>query len=919
MAALAQGARIGRYEVLAKVGEGGMGEVYRARDTKLHRDVAIKVLPALFGRDPERLARFEREARTLAALNHPHVAQVYGVEELPAESGAPSAALVMEFVDGEDLAERIARAGAIPLDEALPIALQVAEALEAAHEQNIIHRDLKPANIKVRPDGQVKVLDFGLAKALAPVDPGSAPHALENSPTITSPFQLSQLGIILGTAAYMAPEQAKGKPVDKRADIWAFGCVLYEMLTGTRPFSGEDVTDTLAAIVRADPDWSLLPPDTPPTVRTLLRRCLEKDRRERLPDIGAARLDLKDARIAGDAGLPAAGPVRGSRAVLPWALLAAAAVGAAFTAAALWMTRPAPRSAAVVRFTQSLPEGQLFTGNVRRVIEISPDGSRIAYIANSQIYTRPLADPEATPLAGTAVGGGVRSPTFSPDGRELAFYAEAEETVKRIAATGGSPVTVCQSAPPGPSGISWGPNGLLFGLATGGIMLVPARGGTPAPVVSPKDNELAVNPQWLPDGEHILFTLLAGDPSSRNTSAISRFDSADIVVQRVGSAERKTVISGGSDARYVTSGHLVYALSGRLYAIRFDPGRLETSGQPIPVLEGVRRTGPAAEFSVSRNGTIVYIPGPATASDGSFNLLLATAKGAVDMLKVPAGPYVAPRASPDGKRIAFGVDNGKEAAVYIYDLSGARAMQRLTFGGGNRFPVWSPDGKDVAFQSDRGGTLAVWRQRADGTGTAEQLTRPAASETHVPEFWAENEMLIDVQAPRGGSSVSLLSLSDRKLTPIIPLGTTNPSDAVLSPDHRWIAYSNTDRALATVYVQPFPPTGAKYQLLAHGSDLPHHPRWSADGKLLYFNPRPGALEAVTVTTHPTFAFGEPYSVPKPMTLGPLTVRRPYDVMPDGRLLGVAAPGQGPGPNMAQKFTVVINWLDEMKQRIAAAQ
>jgi len=369
---LTPGTRIAVYEIVAPIGAGGMGEVYRARDTRLHRDVAIKVLPDLFARDPERLARFEREARTLAAVNHPHIAQVYGVE---------GSALIMEFIDGEDLSQRIAREGAIPLDEVVPIAIQIAEAIAAAHEQGIIHRDLKPANVKVREDGTVKVLDFGLAKALAPANVRSGPApSIENSPTITSPFQMSQLGVVLGTAAYMAPEQAKGKAIDKRVDIWAFGCVLFEMLTGRKPFDGDDVTDVLAAIVRGEPEWSRLPPDTPPAVRTLLRRCLEKDRRERLPDIGAARLELRDARGAAPATSPAGPPVRRRQsAYVPW-LVAGAAITALVAVAAYARLGQAPQPDVPVYRSLIMPPSPIAGAPVLR-LQISPDGSKLAFAA----------------------------------------------------------------------------------------------------------------------------------------------------------------------------------------------------------------------------------------------------------------------------------------------------------------------------------------------------------------------------------------------------------------------------------------------------------------------------------------------------------------------------------------------------------
>jgi eukaryotic-like serine/threonine-protein kinase len=453
---LAAGNVVGSYEIVAAIGAGGMGEVYRARDTRLHRDAAIKILPDAFARDSERLVRFEREARTLATLNHPHVAQVYGVVDLPGEGSGR--ALVMEFVDGEDLSQRLSRAGAIPLDEALPIALQVTEALEAAHAQGIIHRDLKPANIKVRADADVKVLDFGLAKALAPEIASSA--AIENSPTITSPFQMSQLGVILGTAAYMAPEQAKGKAVDKRADIWAFGCVLYEMLTGRRAFAGEDVTDTLAAIVRADPDWSALPSDTPSAVRTLLRRCLEKDPRERLPDIGAARLELKDTRAAVVSSPQPAAEVSRRKPLVPWLVAAVATVTAIAAIAYHGAVRPLPD--ARVYKSIIVPPAPLLAAPVRR-LQISPDGRRLAFVApdatgRTVLWVRPLDDAQAQPLRGTEGAG---APFWSPDSRWIAFQADGR--LKKVEASGGTVTTIAQSVE-GPSG-TWNLDNVI--LTTG--------------------------------------------------------------------------------------------------------------------------------------------------------------------------------------------------------------------------------------------------------------------------------------------------------------------------------------------------------------------------------------------------------------------------------------------------------------------
>src|SRR4051812_12032723 len=594
---LSPGIRLGPYEIVALVGAGGMGEVYRARDPKLQRDVAIKVLPALFARDPERLARFEREARTLAALNHPHIAQVYGVVDLPTEAGGH--ALVLEFVDGDDLAQRIAR-GPVPLDEALPLAAQIAEALEAAHEQGIVHRDLKPANIKARADGDVKVLDFGLAKALAAADPAARdvlPDAIENSPTITSPFQMSRVGVILGTAAYMAPEQAKGKPVDKRADIWAFGCVLFEMLTGVRPFAGEDVTDTLAAIVRGEPDWSLLPADTPPALRILLRRCLTKDRRERLPDIGAARLELKDAQLPGatrDAAQARAAPPR--RAMLPWALLGAVMLA---SIAALWFglrSRPAPDTR--VYKSVILPPGPLSGAPALRM-QISPDGRRLAFVAadesgRMQLWVRPLDGFAAQPLTGTT---NAAAPFWAPDSRRIGFSADGK--LKKVDTRDGTVTTICAGglAPPA----TWNADDvILFSPIGGGISRVAAEGGTPVPVTRLGAGErVHIAPFFLPDGRHFLFT-----------AGRSEAGRAGVFVGSLESPDTVRLLDLSTNTMY-SDRHLLFMRDTTLMAQPFDPGTATLSGAPMPIAEGVQinmATGTGA-FSVSQSGVLVYQTG----------------------------------------------------------------------------------------------------------------------------------------------------------------------------------------------------------------------------------------------------------------------------------------------------------------------
>ena len=554
---LSPGTRLGPYEIAAQIGAGGMGEVYRATDTTLARQVAIKVLPTVFSQDPERLARFEREAKTLAALNHPHIAQIYGLE---ISSGMR--ALVMEFVEGEDLSQRIAR-GPIPLDDALPIARQMAEALEVAHEQGIVHRDLKPANIKVTPDGVVKVLDFGLAK-LTQVQAVATPAHVTESPTITSPAMLTGAGMILGTAAYMSPEQAAGRPADKRSDVWAFGVVLYEMLTGKRAFDGGGVSETLAAVLRGEPDWDALPATTPAPIDKLLRGCLQKDRKERVPDIAVARFEIKDAlAMRGASRLRAEGLVAATeprprwRRALPAA--AAAVVTGALVGAVMWTFDTPLPPPPVTRFAFMLGEGQQFTNAGRQLIAISPDGAQMVYVANRQLFLRLLSDFQARPIPGTENAQGVSNPAFSPDGRSIAFWSAADRTLKTIAVSGGTAVMICPAE--NPTGMSWGEDGILFGgQGSTGIMRVPANGGQPELLIDVKDGELAYGPRRLPGSEWVMFTIGA-------TPTAEGWDNAQIVVQSSKSGERRTLVSGGSDARYASTGHITYAVGGIIFAV----------------------------------------------------------------------------------------------------------------------------------------------------------------------------------------------------------------------------------------------------------------------------------------------------------------------------------------------------------------
>jgi hypothetical protein len=609
---VAPGTKLGAYEIVGPLGAGGMGEVYRARDTKLGREVALKLLPQSFTHDSERVARFRREAQVLASLNHPHIAAIYGVDEASHPDAAINADviqfLVLELVDGETLAHRIGR-GALPLDEALALAKQVAEALEAAHEKGIIHRDLKPANIALTHDGEAKVLDFGLAKAMDPV----ASSELSMSPTLT--FGATQAGVILGTAAYMSPEQAKGRVADKRSDVWSFGCVLFEMLAGRRAFEGEDVSDTLATVLKGDPDWTALPSNTPRTIRALIEGCLKKDRRHRIGDVSTAMFLLNNLETAGLPATVAGPPVGGRPPVWQWAMLtlAASLVASVVAAVVIWRVKP-EASRPIARFIFSLPQGQQLTDANRQPIAISPDGTQLLYAANGALYVRSIADFAARLIPGTDGLVPTLDPAFSPDGRSIVFWTRTDSTIKRIAVSGGAAVTICPTLGVAPYDIRWTDEGILFTQPGQGILRVSPDGGQPDVLVALKgpDEAVAQGPDMLPDHDTLIFSIAKG-------VGVDRWDKAEIVAQSLKSGRRKTLIRGGNDGRYVPTGHIVYALGGTLFAVPFDLGRLEIKGGPVPVVEGVRRPATAsgsAYFAFSNTGALVYVPGPLSGSSG---------------------------------------------------------------------------------------------------------------------------------------------------------------------------------------------------------------------------------------------------------------------------------------------------------------
>ena len=644
---LSAGTRLGPYEILSALGAGGMGEVYRARDTKLDRAVAIKILPDAFAADPDRLARFRREAKTLASLNHPNIGGIHGLEEAQGVT-----AIVMELVEGEDLAQRIAR-GAIPLDEALPIARQIADALEAAHEQGIVHRDLKPANIKLRPDGAVKVLDFGLAKAME-TTPGSSPSA-SMSPTITTPA-MTQAGMILGTAAYMSPEQAKGRPADTRSDVWALGCVLYEMFTGRRAFPGDDVAEVLASVIKSDPDWNALPSNLSPGLRVCLRRSLDKTPKNRLHAVADLRLAMEGAfdvsvGTAVGAGVTAP-PGRAWRRSLPW-MLAGFVVGGSLAAAIVWrLTRPEPPRVTRLAVTASATQ-PLAVANTSHDLVISPDGANIVYWTGSAgagaLTVRPLNQLSRVVLPTRNAFG----PFVSPDSAWVGFFEASDRTLKKIAIQGGSPVTIC-SLPVNIRnirGASWGSDGtIVFGDSLGSLWRVAASGGEPAQITkadATPGGRMHSWPVFLPGARAVLFTIVpaAGGFESGETPQIA--------LLKLDTGEQRMLIPHGSYPRYVPTGHLVYAVDGALRGVGFDLERLEVTTSPVPLLEGViTKESGAANFSVADIGTLVYLPG--RPADSQRTIVWVDRGGREALLPgLPAGNHQSVRLSPDGTRLAI--------------------------------------------------------------------------------------------------------------------------------------------------------------------------------------------------------------------------------------------------------------------------
>jgi serine/threonine-protein kinase len=900
--ALSPGTRIGAYEVTGLIGAGGMGEVYRARDSRLQRDVAVKVLPDLFASDPERLARLEREAQVLASLTHPNIGHIYGLEDLSADAGPRGRALILELIEGPTLADRIVE-GTIPVVDAIAIAKQIADALDTAHLNGIVHRDLKPANIKVRDDGTVKVLDFGLAKLIEGPSAGlQSPTSIPSmSPTMSAAF--TGAGVILGTAAYMAPEQARGRPVDKRVDIWAFGCVLFEMLTGKRAFDGTDATEMIAAVVRGEPEWSLLPNGTTPRLRTLLERCLAKDPGRRLRDIGDVRYELERVLEQPPVEKPA---TVGRSPFWQSALLYAAALlaGAGIAGYGVWTLRQEP-ARLMARFSVMLPADQQFTNTGRHVVAISPDGSRIAYSANNQLFMRAIDQLEPVPVRGTSgVGNGSgRNPFFSPDGQWLGFWQDGE--IKKVPVNGGAPVTVSAAMAP-PWGARWeSDNTILFGQNSNsgqGILRVSGDGGMPELLVKSEEGGALHGPQMLPGGRAVLFTQIL-----RGTS----WDQAQIAVESLDTHTRKVVVNGGTDARYLPTGHIVYVVEGSLFAVPFDVASLETTGGPVPLIEGIPQspvnlTG-AAHFDVAGNGSLVYAAGLGSAE--ARTLVWVDRSGKEEPLGVAPRAYVYPRVSPDGTRVALDVRD-EMRDIWIWDLA-RKTLTRLTTDPDlTRLPVWI-DTQRLAFtvsKDDRGSSIRT--QPADGSTASQSLLDSAEMGWFVTSASPDGKQLL-VSQTAAPYDIGVFTIGATSSITMLLAEPYNEHNGEISPDGRWLAFQSNETGRAEIYVRPFPNvSGSRTQISTGGGT---RPVWSRDGREMFYLWQT-AMMAVPVQTTPVFKAGAPQVLFKGDYSAPL-VGRTFDVSPDGKkflMLKAAPEVKAPAQS---SIIVVQNWIEELKRRV----
>ncbi len=878
------GTRLGSYEIMALLGAGGMGQVYRARDTKLGREVAIKVLPEEFTNDQERLARFEREARLLAALNHPNIATLYGLEEHRGKQ-----LLAMELVAGQTLQEL----DVVPLDDALPLFRQLAEGLEAAHEQGIIHRDLKPSNIKITPDGRLKILDFGLAKALRGEEPSAD---VSKSPTFTKG---TTAGVIIGTAAYMSPEQARGKPNDRRTDVWAFGVVLYETLSGRSAFGRGDVPETLAAVLRDDLDWDALPARTPPSIRRLLRRCLERDQARRLRDIGDARLEIEEAMRAPETqalspGVAASALGRGRR-LRAWATTAGWSL---LTGLAVWgLTRPAPTaSPATHRFAIAAP------ASVRvEDVALSPDGRWLAFSGaregRSQIYLRSMDQMEATPLSGSE--GGHR-PFFSPDAEWVGFTSGASTTgdaaVRKVPRAGGAPVTICQGAF---SDGMWGADDIIALGSSAGIQIVPASGGVPKPVTEVAEGEYHGAPTLLPGGRVALFYVWNGS-----------LDTTQVEVVALETKERRRLLDGTSP-QFSTSGHLVFAWKGALWAAAFDPKSLSVGGEPTRIVERAEAISVGyVPYAVSNDASLVYAPPGAAPQE--LPVWVDRSSGHETPIGVSPGQFRFPRVSPDGSRIAFASGEAENRDVWLYDLRRSILSRFTVDPAQDADPLWTPDGRRLLFHSHRDGAGNIYAQAADGTGEIERITAGPGEQVANAVSPDGRTLVFWIDDPDNGYDLYELALNgDRTPKPLVRT-RANEASCAFSPDGRFIAYASDESGRSEIYVRPYPDVnGGKWQVSPGGGQAPV---WNPRGGEIFF--RIGReLRRVPVETASGFTAGASELLFEgAYKRGPID-EQDYDIAPDGQRFLMIKDTAADGAGAARSEVVLVqNWVEELKER-----
>jgi serine/threonine protein kinase len=915
------GKTLAHYEITSQLGKGGMGDVYQAKDRKLGRDVAIKVLPEEFAKDTDRVARFQREAKLLASLNHPNIAAIYGLEK----TGGTNF-LILELVEGETLADLIKR-GPIPVEESLKLALQIAEALEAAHEKGVIHRDLKPANIKVTPDGKVKVLDFGLAKAFA-ADQGMN---LSNSPTLTRSPTLSdmatQQGVILGTAAYMSPEQARGKTVDKRADIWAFGVVLFEMLTGRSLFAGDDVSQTLARVLERQPDFSKLPPNLHPIIVEMLKRCLEKDARNRYSGISDARVDIQKV-LADPSGVlvqPVAGmELRTSlRTILPW--VSALVLTTIITGVAVWILKPAPppEPKRVVRFDYELPAGQQFNrneaGETQYQFAVSPDGSRFVYSTTEGLYLRSMEALNARLIAGTDKYS--TAPFFSPDGQWLGYFSRSDLKLKKVAISGGARVVLCDTS--ALSGFaSWNSdNTIIYNEAKSGLMRVPANGGTPEILI--KGSVANITKEGVPTIAHML-------PDGKSLLLAYQFDfniaNAQITIQSLKSGDRKVLFKSGADPRYLPTGHIVYSFtsnsSENLFAVPFDLGKLEVTGAPVSILEGI------GGGAFSDSGTLVYVSQPAVASVATSatstarTLVWVDRQGKEESLGAAPDNYEYLKISPDGTKVALTIYAGNED-IWIWDIP-HKTSTKLTFDkADDANPIWTPDGTRIVFRSARGGMYGgVYWKSADGIGEDELLASKPDRHIFPWSFFRDGKTLVlyELYLIPLGVDIGILSMEGKREMKALLQEKNFELEPQISPDGRFVAYQSDESGKGEIYVRSFPDVSkGKWQVSSGGGGSP---LWSSDGRELFYRSS-NATMAVEVETGPTFKRGNPKILFQGTYLSNTmqkVVLTPWDIHPNGKKFLMIKPpaSTGAAPTAASpqpKINIVLNWFEELKQRV----